>query len=191
MKSFAFAVAALAFTPIAANAGIYNTGTWRPYLTSDLGVTYTDATIHGYDMSGFTGVFNIGAGMRNDRARIGITYQKRDTISELFSSWITETNASLDEQAVMATVSYDIISAGWFGMYVGAGAGANFYDFKLEYKDARPDYTDSGTGFIGNLSAGIVLRISHLGITLGADYGYISRPHSTTITPRVGLNLNF
>ena len=89
------------------------------------------------------------------------------------------------------TVSYDIISAGWFGMYVGAGAGANFYDFKLEYKDARPDYTDSGTGFIGNLSAGIVLRISHLGITLGADYGYISRPHSTTITPRVGLNLNF
>ena len=70
-------------------------------------------------------------------------------------------------------------------------AGANFYDFKLEYKDARPDYTDSGTGFIGNVSAGIVLRLSHLGITLGADYGYISRPHSTTITPRVGLNLNF
>ena len=117
MKSFAFTVAALAFTPIVANAGIYNTGTWRPYLTSDLGVTYTDAKMHGYDMSGFTGVFNIGAGMRNDRARIGITYQKRDTISELFSSWITETNASLDEQAVMATVSYDIISAGWFGMY--------------------------------------------------------------------------
>lgn len=191
MKSFAFTVAALAFTPIVANAGIYNTGTWRPYLTSDLGVTYTDAKMHGYDMSGFTGVFNIGAGMRNDRARIGITYQKRDTISELFSSWITETNASLDEQAVMATVSYDIISAGWFGMYVGAGAGANFYDFKLEYKDARPDYTDSGTGFIGNLSAGVTLRIAHVGLTIGADYGYASHPRSTTITPRIGLNLSF
>lgn len=191
MKSFAFAVAVLAFTPIAANAGIYNTGTWRPYLTSDLGVTYTDATIHGYDMSGFTGVFNIGAGMRNDRARIGITYQKRDTISELFSSWITETNASLDEQAVMANVSYDIISTNWVAVYVGAGAGANFYDFKLEYDDDRPDYTESGTGFIGNLSAGVTLRIAHVGLTIGADYGYASHPRSTTITPRIGLNLSF
>lgn len=191
MKSFAFTVAALAFAPIVANAGIYNTGTWRPYLTSDLGVTYTDATIHGYDMSGFTGVFNIGAGMRNDRARIGITYQKRDTISELFSSWITETNASLDEQAVMANVSYDIISTNWVAVYVGAGAGANFYDFKLEYDDDRPDYTESGTGFIGNLSAGVTLRIAHVGLTIGADYGYASHPRSTTITPRVGLNLSF
>lgn len=191
MKSFAFAVAALALTPIVANAGIYNTGTWRPYLTSDLGVTYTDATIHGYDMSGFTGVFNIGAGMRNDRARIGITYQKRDTISELFSSWITETNASLDEQAVMANVSYDIISTNWVAVYVGAGAGANFYDFKLEYDDGRPDYTESGTGFIGNLSAGVTLRIAHVGLTIGADYGYASHPRSTTITPRIGLNLSF
>lgn len=191
MKSFAFAVTALAFTPIAANAGIYNTGTWRPYLTSDLGVTYTDATIHGYDMSGFTGVFNIGAGMRNDRARIGITYQKRDTISELFSSWLTQTNATLDEQAVMANVSYDIISTNWVAVYVGAGAGANFYDFKLEYDDDRPDYTESGTGFIGNLSAGVTLRIAHVGLTIGADYGYASHPRSTTITPRIGLNLSF
>lgn len=190
MKSFAFAVA-LAIAPIAANAGIYNTGNWTPYLTSDFGVTYTDAKMHGYDMSGFAGVFNIGAGMRNDRARIGITYQKRDTISELFSSWITETNASLDEQAVMANVSYDIISTNWVAVYVGAGAGANFYDFKLEYDDGRPDYTESGTGFIGNLSAGVTLRIAHVGLTIGADYGYASHPRSTTITPRIGLNLSF
>lgn len=190
MKSFAFAVA-IAIAPIVANAGIYNTGNWTPYLTSDFGATYTDATIHGYDMGGFTGVFNIGAGARNDRTRIGITYQKRDTISELFSSWITETNASLDEQAVMANVSYDIISTNWVAVYVGAGAGANFYDFKLEYDDGRPDYTESGTGFIGNLSAGVTLRIAHVGLTIGADYGYASHPRSTTITPRIGLNLSF
>ncbi len=190
MKSFTFAVV-LAIAPIAANAGIYNTGNWWPYLTSDFGITYTDATIHGYDMGGFTGVFRIGAGARNDRTRIGVTYQKRDTISELFSSWLTQTNATLDEQAVMVNVSYDIISTNWVAVYVGAGAGANFYDFKLEYDDDRPDYTDSGTGVIGNLSAGIVLRISHLGITLGADYGYISHPRSTTITPRVGVNISF
>lgn len=190
MKSFAFAVA-LAIAPIAANAGIYNTGTWRPYLTSDFGATYTDATIHGYDMGGFTGVFNIGAGARNDRTRIGVTYQKRDTISELFSSWLTQTNATLDEQAVMANVSYDIISTNWVAVYVGAGAGANFYDFKLEYDDGRPDYTESGTGFIGNLSAGVTLRIAHVGLTIGADYGYASHPRSTTITPRIGLNLSF
>lgn len=191
MKSFAFAVAALAFTPIVANAGIYNTGNWTPYLTSDFGATYTDATIHGYDMGGFTGVFNIGAGARNDRTRIGVTYQKRDTISELFSSWLTQTNATLDEQAVMANVSYDIISTNWVAVYVGAGAGANFYDFKLEYDDGRPDYTESGTGFIGNLSAGVTLRIAHVGLTIGADYGYASHPRSTTITPRIGLNLSF
>ena len=191
MKQFLVASLFLAI-PMAASAGIYNTGDWSPYLTSGFGVTYTNASMHGYDMSGFTGVFSIGAGARRDRVRVGLAYQRRDTINELFSSWLTQTDASLDEQALIATVSYDIISGRWFGMYVGIGAGVNQYDFSLEYNDGyTPKYTDSGYGAIGSVSGGISLHIANLSLNLGADYNYIARPRSQTITPRVGFGLAF
>lgn len=185
-------ITSLFFTlPSAALAGIYSTGGWTPYLTSDFGLTYTDAKLHGYDMSGFTGVFNIGAGVRNNRTRLALTYQKRDTISELFSSAITRTDASLDEQSVMLRAYYDIISGRFISVYVGAAAGVNQYDFKLTHADTRPDYTESGYGFIGGASAGITIHIAHIGFTIGADYNYTTRPRSETITPRIGLSMAF
>lgn len=191
MKRFLFIAAIITIVPVTAHAGIYTTGTWTPYLTSDFGMTYSDIRIHGYDLSGFTGVFNVGAGVRNNRTRIQLTYQKRDTVSELFSSWLTQTNASLDQQSLMASVYYDLIQAGWFTTYVGVSAGANYYDFLLDYNDGRPSESETGYGFIGGVSAGIAFRISHVSFTLGADYNYVARPHATSITPRVGLSLAF
>lgn len=191
MKRFLFIAAIITIVPVTAHAGIYTTGTWTPYLTSDFGMTYSDVRIHGYDMGGFTGVFNIGAGMRNNRTRIQLTYQKRDTVSELFSSWLTQTDASLDQQSVMASIYYDLVQTRWFGTYVGLSAGANYYDFSLDYNDGRPSESETGYGFIGGVSAGIAFRISHVSLTLGADYNYIARPHATSITPRVGLSLAF
>lgn len=191
MKRILFAVAIITAVPITARAGIYTTGTWTPYLTSDFGMTYSDVHFHGYDLSGFTGVFNIGAGLRNDRTRVQLTYQKRDTVSEIFSSWVSQTDASLDQQSLMAGVYYDLVQTGWFTTYVGASAGVNYYDFSLDYNDGRPSESESGYGFIGGVSAGVGLRISHISFTLGADYNYIARPRASSITPRVGLSLAF
>lgn len=165
--------------------------TWKFYLRADAGLTYSDINVSDYDLSGFQGMFNFAAGGQNGRWRAELAFQERATVSEMFSSLLTQTMATLEQHALFANGYYDVLSYKHFAWYVGAGAGLSAYESVITYQSTGVETTEDGYSPILGAYTGLSFNFEHVGIDLGVDYFYTYKPNIKSLVPKVGLRIIF
>lgn len=161
------------------------------YLRADAGLTYSDLNVGDYDLGGFQGMFNFAFGGQYNRWRAELAYQERATVSELFSSLLTQTMATMEQHAFMVNGYYDVWSSKHFAWYVGAGTGLNNYEKIISYQDTGIEKTEDGYSAILGAYTGLSLNFEHIGIDLGVDYYYTYKPSQNSFVPKIGLRLIF
>lgn len=164
---------------------------WRVYLRADAGITYSDLTVDEYDLGGFQGMFNFAAGAQKERWRVELAYQERATVSELFSSLLTQTMASMEQHAFLLNGYYDVLSSKYLAWYIGAGAGLNAYEKTITYQTSGIEKIEDGFSSIFGAFTGVSLNFEHVGIDLGVDYYYTYKPNLNSLVPKIGLRVIF
>lgn len=164
---------------------------WRFYLRADAGLTYSDLTVKDYDLSGFQGMFNFAGGAQYDRWRVELNFQERATVSEMFSSLLTQTMATMEQHALMVNGYYNLLSSKYFAWYFGAGTGLNSYESVIKYQNTGLEITEDGYSAIVGAYTGLSINFEHIGIDLGVDYYYTYKPNQNTIVPKIGLRVIF
>lgn len=164
---------------------------WKIYLRADAGITYSDLTVDDYDLGGFQGMFNFVAGGQKGPWRAELAYQERATVSELFSSLLTQTMASMEQHALLLNGYYDVWSSKYFAWYVGAGAGLNSYKKVITYQNTGTEVSEDGYSAILGAYTGLSLNFEHIGIDLGVDYYYTYKPNLNSLVPKIGLRVIF
>lgn len=184
-------ILALSLIPTVAFAENGYNNDWRFYLRADAGLTYSDLEVKEYDLGGFQGMFNFAGGVQKARWRAELNYQERATVSELFSSLLTQTMASMEQHAFLLNGYYDIFSSKYFAWYLGAGAGLNSYETVVTYQNTGIKTTEDGYSLIAGAYTGLSINFEHIGIDLGVDYYYTYKPNQNTIVPKIGLRVIF
>ena len=164
---------------------------WRFYLRADAGLTYSDTTVSDYNLSGFQGMFNFAAGAQKNRWRAELAFQERATVSEMFSSLLTQTMASLEQHALIANGYYDIFSSKYLAWYVGGGAGLSAYESVINYQRTGLETVEDGCSPILGAYTGLSINFEHVGIDLGVDYYYTYKPNVNSLVPKIGLRVIF
>ena len=164
---------------------------WRFYLRADAGLTYSDLNVGDYDLGGFQGMFNFAGGVQKARWRAELNYQERATVSELFSSLLTQTMASMEQHAFLLNGYYDIFSSKYFAWYLGAGTGLNNYEKVITYQNTGTEFTEDGYSAIVGAYTGLSINFEHIGIDVGVDYYYTYKPNQNTFVPKLGLRVIF
>lgn len=164
---------------------------WNFYLRADAGITYSDINVSDYDLGGFQGLFNFAAGGQNGRWRAELAFQERATVSEMFSSLLTQTMAALEQHALIANGYYDVLAYKHFAWYVGAGAGLSAYESVITYHRTSTEITENGYSPILGAYTGLSLNFEHIGIDLGVDYFYTYKPNINSLVPKIGLRVIF
>ena len=60
----------------------FNLSDVKSYLRSDVGITYSETSVMGYDVSGFQGMYNFALGAQKDRIRAELVFQERATLNK-------------------------------------------------------------------------------------------------------------
>lgn len=165
----------------------------HPYIRADAGLTYTAFDVKYQDvtkeLTGLQAMYNFGAGIKYKKGRFELAYHKRATMSD-FLFFIINTNAWVENNAVMANAFYDYVSLKYFALYIGGGAGVNMWN--SEFKSFGDKYTDSGTSFIGGVYLGASINTPiGFSIDFGVDYFYVNEPLMNSFVPKIGARLTF
>lgn len=144
--------------------------------------------------AGFLG--NAGIGILHNRLRIEAIYQGRAEVSKDIDKKgqkLGDIEGTLNMQAGMANIYYDIIDLGIISIYIGGGAGVNAYELTLKNKGELDvnKYKEDGTSAIFGGYAGVTLKIDHLFIDGGVNYYYVDKPETDSITPKVSVRFVF
>ncbi|MDD5102494.1 MAG: hypothetical protein PHH62_05880 [Endomicrobiaceae bacterium] len=163
------------------------------YLRADAGLTYTAFNVNyeskTKELTGLQGMYNFGAGIQYKRGRFELAYQERSTMSD-FLFFLVNTNAWVDNNAIMTNAFYDFVSTKYFALYIGGGLGVNMWN--SEFKSSGTKYTDSGTSFIGGTYLGASINTPvGFSIDFGVDYFYVSEPIMNSFVPKIGVRLTF
>lgn len=179
----------LGLQPVSANS--FNISGVKPYFRADAGLTYSNASVMGYDVSGFQAMYNLALGAQKDRFRAELSFQERATVSEMFSSIITQTLVALDDKSLMLNGYYNILSYKYFSAYIGAGAGGSYYKATVTDKYIGQEKEENGYSAILGAYAGLSLILNHVIFDLGVDYYYNFKPSMNSIVPKLGMRIRF
>ena len=135
---------------------------------------------------GFLG--NIAFGLQFNRMRYELSYQQRAEVSEIVQTMLGLIS-TLTIRALMANIYYDYLRTKRFAMYIGAGAGADYYE--LTMKSWTDLYEDSGYSCILGAYTGLTFIISPVSIDLGINYYYIDKPETNTFAPKISVRYAF
>ena len=169
----------------------FNLSDVKPYLRSDVGITYSETSVMGYDVSGFQGMYNFALGAQKDRIRAELVFQERATISEMFSAILTQRMVALDERSLLLNGYYNLLNYKYFAAYVGAGAGGSYYKATVNDNNIEYEQEESGYSAILGAYAGLSLILNHVIFDLGVDYYYAFKPSMNSIVPKLGLRIKF
>lgn len=165
--------------------------TWQPYIGANMGISASDVTAHGEDFFDFGGVFNFEAGARyNKRYRFALNYQSRAEVSELFQILFGHV-ISVTNDAIRINGYYDYVSLKHFAMYVGAGLGGDWYDYKITNRADNSARERHGLTFTAGATTGFSFNFWRMGIDLGFSFDYIAEPRIYSYGPNIGLRFNF
>ncbi len=164
---------------------------WQPYLGVNMGINASEVSVHGEDFFDFGGVFNFEAGARyNKRYRLALNYQSRAEVSELFQILFGHVIA-ISNDAVRINGYYDYVSLKHFAMYIGAGLGGDWYDYKITNRADNSEKSEHGFTFTAGATTGLSFSFWHLAIDLGFSCDYIAYPQILSYGPNIGLRINF
>ena len=135
---------------------------------------------------GFLG--NIAFGLQLNRMRYEIAYQERAEVSELLQTMLGLIS-TLTIRACMANVYYDYLRSEHFAMYIGAGAGVDYY--KLTMKTWTDYYEDTGYSCILGGYTGLTFIMNQFSIDLGLNYYYINKPETNSFAPKISFRYAF
>lgn len=135
---------------------------------------------------GFLG--NLAFGLQLNRMRYELSYQERAEVSEMLQTMLGLVS-TLTIRALMANVYYDYLRSKRFAMYVGAGAGADYYE--LTMKSWSDLYKDSGYSCILGAYTGLTFIINQFSIDLGINYYYVDKPETNTFAPKLSVRYAF
>lgn len=135
---------------------------------------------------GFLG--NVAVGLQYNRLRFELAYQQRAEVSELIQTMFGLVS-TLSIKAGMANIYYDYLRSKHFAMYIGTGAGVDYY--KLTMKDWVDYYEDSGYSCIVGGYTGLTFIIDQFSIDLGINYYYIDKPKTNTFAPKISFRYAF
>ncbi|MCL2799367.1 MAG: hypothetical protein FWD54_03725 [Endomicrobia bacterium] len=182
MKKLAFVLLSLTFLPVMAFAYSFEAAgvDWRPYISMDaqlsLGIVEVQTPEADWGLKKATsigGLFNMGLGVKHERARMELSYLSRGSANDILSWLFTGVISASSEQAGMINFYYDYLSTRVFAMYIGGGAGISSWEQRTNYVWLGSDYTynRSGTDFIGGIYTGMSFTIADaFSIDLGLNY---------------------
>ena len=135
---------------------------------------------------GFLG--NLAFGLQYNRLRYEIAYQERAEVSELLQTMLGLVS-TLRIRAGMANVYYDYTRSEHFAMYIGAGAGVDYYE--LTMKTWTDYYSERGYSCILGAYTGLTFIMNQFSIDLGINYYYINKPETNTFAPKISFRYAF
>ena len=135
---------------------------------------------------GFMG--NIAFGLQLNRMRYEISYQERAEVSEILQTMLGLVS-TLTIRALMANAYYDYVRSKHFAMYIGCGAGVDYYE--LTMKTWTDYYEDWGYSCILGAYTGITFIINPVSIDLGINYYYVNKPETNTFAPKISVRYAF
>lgn len=158
----------------------------------DMGFTYASFSYKNASLGEFQGMYDLGAGIQYKRGRFELNYQARQSVSNpisaIFGLGITEVSMN----SIMLNAYYDFVKSKSFAMYIGAGAGGNFWNLKTHDSILHEDNEYSGTSFAGAGYFGMIIGLfAGLGMDLGLDYYFVNDLQMNTIMPKIGLRYTF
>ena len=163
---------------------------WNYYISANIGAFVSDVDIKDDSFLDFGGVTNFEFGGQYNRYRVALSLQNRDEVSELIQILVGHT-VSIGNTALRLNGYYDYVSGDHFAMYVGAGLGANRYDYEIQERITGRTESKHGVSFTGGVNTGMIFSFWHIGIDLGFAIDYISYPHIVSYGPTIGLRYNF
>jgi len=164
----------------------------HPFIRMDMGFTYASFSYKNASLGEFQGMYDLGAGIQYKRGRFELNYQARQSVSNpisaIFGLGITEVSMN----SIMLNAYYDFVKSKSFAMYIGAGAGGNFWNLKTHDSILHEDNEYSGTSFAGAGYLGMIIGLfAGLGMDLGLDYYFVNDLQMNTIMPKIGLRYTF
>ena len=135
---------------------------------------------------GFMG--NVAFGLQLNRMRYEISYQERAEVSEILQTMLGLVS-TLTIRALMANAYYDYVRSKHFAMYIGCGAGVDYYE--LTMKTWTDYYEDWGYSCILGAYTGITFIINPVSIDLGINYYYVNKPETNTFAPKISVRYAF
>jgi len=157
---------------------------WRPYL--GLGVKGSVASIgiqvpkdgpgtniYVWNRTTAIGaVTEIFAGVKHNRVRIELNYFNRASINDVLS-WLGGVVSASAEAGVIANFYYDYVSADWFALYIGGGAGFSSWvqNTTYPYLGNKYSYDRDGVSFAWNILTGMSFTIADA-VSLDFGLGY-------------------
>jgi len=149
---------------------------WRPYV--GVGVQGSIATVEvqvpqGWNLNratAFGGIFDFAVGVKHERVRLELNYFGRASLNDPVSWTLIRVVSASAESGVLANIYYDWVSAGFFSMYVGAGAGLSRWSQSTSYVYllAPHHYERDGTDLVWNILTGMSFTIAD---TVSLDFG--------------------
>ena len=185
----------LLFTPLVSFAeNIPNTpndaGTWKYYIAADMGLFLSEVDIHddSFVDLGVSGALEFGA--RYNRWRFGLAFKDSAEVSGAFQALFGHT-VGMENKSLRLNGYYDYVSRESFAMYIGAGLGANHYDYEIKEQYNGRDEHKRGFSFVAGANTGMSFGGGHMRFDIGFGVDYITFPNVLSYGPTVGLRYNF
>lgn len=189
MKKVAFFVVCLLFG-FSANAGVYslgNYGGWSPYFSADAGLNYVNTKVFGYDVNGVGVIADFTVGVRKDKVRLSLSYQKQENLTVSFS----DVDIKLKQDYFLLSAYYNLFSTRFFTGVVGASAGLNHYSAYAENTATGVQQSETSQSFTGGLYAGLGIKVGIVGFNAGIYGYYTANPETFSFMPRAGFRIGF
>ena len=181
----------LMMMPCVVFAGNYsNDNHWKYYISGTLGAVASNVVMNDERFFDFGGVTSVELGAQYNRFRLGLAWQERAETSEALQTILGHT-MSVENDALRLNGYIDYVSTEHFSMYVGAGLGVNRYDYTYSTRFPRYEESNHGASFIGGFSTGMIFSAEHIGVDIGLLIDYISKPHTYSYGPTIGLRYVF
>ena len=185
----------LLFAPLASFAeNIPNTSndadTWKYYISADMGLFLSEVDIHddSFVDFGVSGALEFGA--QYNRWRLGLALKDAAEVSGIFQALFGHT-VGMENTSLRLNGYYDYVSRESFAMYIGAGLGANHYDYEIKEQYNGRDEHKRGFSFVAGAKTGMSFGGGHMRFDIGFGVDYITFPNVLSYGPAVGLRYNF
>lgn len=171
-------------------AGTSGADSWKYYIALNGEAFVSDVAIKDDTFLDMGAALGVEFGAQYNRARVAVAFQDRGEASGIFQALVGHT-ASIENISLRVNGYYDYVSKERFAMYVGAGLGANRYDYKIQQRYPNREESEHGLSFIGGVSTGMIFSGEHFGVDVGFAVDYISFPRIYSYGPTLGLRYKF
>jgi opacity protein-like surface antigen len=163
---------------------------WKYYIGMNMGMFLSEAEIHddSFVDFGVSGALEFGA--RYNRYRVGVALKNAAEVSGVFQALFGHT-IGMENISLRLNGYYDYVSRESFAMYIGAGLGANHYDYEIKEQYNGRDEHKRGFSFVAGANTGMSFGGGHMRFDIGFGVDYITFPNVLNYGPTVGLRYNF